>query len=91
MADRGKDRQPGRHSVTPTPSLAAPPASAHPVTADNRGQPDLNDGQTHPGMDKLPLYVPRDLDTDLRTKVSVAGQRAGVVLLKEQTRDGYSH
>lgn len=38
--------------------------------------------QSEPGNnEELPLYVPRDLDADLRTKLTVAGQRGGMVLL----------
>ncbi|MEV7095480.1 hypothetical protein AB0M80_21810 [Amycolatopsis sp. NPDC051045] len=37
--------------------------------------------QSEPSQDELPLYVPRDFDADLRTKLTRAGQQGGFVLL----------
>ncbi|WP_370964726.1 hypothetical protein [Amycolatopsis sp. cg9] len=37
--------------------------------------------QSGPGEGELPLYVPRDFDADLRTKLTLAGQQGGFVLL----------
>lgn len=33
-------------------------------------------GQTKPGRDELPPYVPRDFDADLRTRLTLAGQHS---------------
>ncbi|MEU3628986.1 hypothetical protein AB0E54_42135, partial [Amycolatopsis coloradensis] len=39
------------------------------------------DGQTLSGQHELPPYVPRDFDADLRTKITLAGQQGGFVLV----------
>ncbi|MEU3767163.1 hypothetical protein AB0E55_19115 [Amycolatopsis keratiniphila] len=37
---------------------------------------------------ELPLYVPRDIDADLRTKISLAGQQGGFVLVTGDSSTG---
>ena len=38
--------------------------------------------QVDPGVDDLPVYVPRDVDADLRTAIAAAKDRGGFVLVK---------
>lgn len=48
----------------------------------SRGNPNHHGPAIENGVeDELPLYVPRDLDVDLRTKLTVARKRGGFVLL----------
>ncbi|OLZ51622.1 hypothetical protein BS329_15255 [Amycolatopsis coloradensis] len=41
----------------------------------------VEDGPAEPDQEELPPYVPRDFDSDLRTKIALAGQQGGFVLV----------
>ncbi|MEU4254370.1 hypothetical protein AB0F15_43965 [Amycolatopsis sp. NPDC026612] len=64
-ADRVRDARPRMLGVQTAIQPAQPPENV----------------QSGPGEDELPLYVPRDFDADLRTKLTRAGNQGGFVLL----------
>ncbi|MFI5898342.1 hypothetical protein ACIA5D_50535 [Actinoplanes sp. NPDC051513] len=71
-----------------TSHLRKPPGAMRVRDADPRRLGVHASIQVNPGVDDLPVYVPRDLDAELRTAITAAAARGGFVLVKGSSSVG---